>query len=177
MAVISEEEAQENVAAIEALFDDDDEADSQTSLIIGGEGTATEDIEVDDVPAKPIQQLTPAEQKKLADHIVDEIDSHDEGIPMLPLNLGMFVVWSIENVFLPLDEPNSSKPGVILTFASPENPRGTPFVFTRERALRLASQLKKHAQTGPSLQQRAAQSGITVPSDSPSEGELIVPGR
>lgn len=137
-------------------------------------------IEIDDPEIRPlpVEQLSPQEQSRLADHIINEIDDHPEGIPQLPLDLNMLYVWSIEPCFLPPTSPGEdAEPGLIITSASPTNPRGTPvFILNRDRALKLASQIKKFANTGPSLQQRAAQSGLAVP-PSPAEGKLIVPGR
>ena len=153
---------------------EDANPEAPTKLIIVGEDG------VDEVLApKPIQEMSVSEQKELADNIVAEIDDHDEGLPFLPLNLGKFTVWSFENCFLPVDDPDDkpdSNPGIIITFASPDDPRGTPYILNRDRGLKFASQLKKRLLTGPvvSLQQRAAQSGLAVP---PAAGELIVPGR
>lgn len=130
----------------------------------------------DEIPQKPMNELTPAEQVKLAAHVIAEIDDHPEGIPFLPLDLTALYVWSIETVFMPPVVPGGEpEPGVIVTFASPQNPRGTPVIFPRDRALKLASQIKKAAQTGPSLEQRAAQTGIAVPPS--AGGKLILPGQ
>lgn len=142
----------------------DDEAQVTHQLIIASDDSAVEEVDLGEAPAKPINELTGAEQKALADKIVAEIDDHDDGIPFLPLNLAKFNVWSFENCMLPPDVVGEDpQPGVIITFASADDPRGTPYILTRDRALKFASQLKKRANTGPSLQQRAAEAGIAVP--------------
>ena len=121
-----------------------------------------------------LQNLDAAAQLEMANKIIEEVDNHDEGLPNLPLNLNNFFVWSIEDAFLPEEIPGTANPGVIITFANPSDPRGTPVIFSRDRALKLASQIKKHAQTGPSMAQRAAQSGLAVP-QSPAGSGLILP--
>ena len=165
---------------IEEVAGEDEESSEvlESGLIIAG----SEDVQViADIPEgiSP-ENMTPTQQRELADSIVSNIDDHPEGLPGLPLNLGKFTVWSIECAFLPVDDPDAkpdSNPGLILTFAGPDDPRGTPFIFNRDRALKLASQLKKFANQGPSIQQRAAQSGLAVPVDAPSSGGLILPGQ
>jgi hypothetical protein len=52
---------------------------------------------------------------------------------------------------------------MILTFANAGFPNGIPVLLQRDRALKLASQIRKHAQGG----------GILV---DPLAGKLIVPG-
>ena len=157
---------------------EEDGTSVQGGLIIAGEGQTVDDVVVP--TGKPINEMNASEQKALADKIVDEIDANDEGIPFLPLNLGKFTVWSFEHVYLPPEEPGAkpdSNPGIIITLASPDDPRGTPYILSRDRAIKFASQLKKRAQTGPSIQQRAAVSGIAVPTDAPQFGGLILPGH
>lgn len=162
-----------------------DEAQDQLDVLLAGNvadaqrvDEQNDVIEINDpeISDAPVEQLTPAEQARLADHIIDEIDDHPEGIPMLPLNLTNLYVWSIESCFMPPVGNEEPEPGVIVTIASPDNPRGTPFVLTRDRALKFASQVKKFAHTGPSIQVRAAQSGLAVPQDA-GEKKLILPGQ
>lgn len=160
------------------VVDSADEAEDLVSsglIIAGSSGSSSSgDDDLESVPNKPVGELTETEQKKLADHIMNEIDSNDSALPMLPLNTSMFVVWSFENTFMPPDIPGGDPvPAVIITFASPENPRGTPFVLSRDRMLKFCSQGKKRAQTGPSIVQRAAQAGLAVPPS--ADGELILP--
>ena len=155
---------------------DVDETNDERSLIIAGE----QDVEVlAPVNMPPQHLLSDNEQKELADRIINEVDDHDEGLPFLPLNLEKLCIWSIEDVFLPAEpgEKLDSNPGIIITFASPDDPRGTPYLLKRDRALKFASQIKRHANTGPSIQRRAAASGLSVPEDAPSSGGLILPGH
>ena len=164
----------------------DEDFVTESGLIIPGEdsSSSSEDsvseviVDVDNdevlVPNKPVQEMNVDEQKALADRIISEIDDHAEGLPNIPLNFAKLSMWSLESFLQPPDVPGGEpQPAVILTLASAEDPRGTPHIFTRDRALKLASQLKKFAQTGPSLAQRAAQSGIAVPPS--ADGKLIVP--
>lgn len=137
----------------------------------------------DDTPPNvPPHELSMAAQADLAKRMIEEIDNHEDGIPFLPLNTGQLYVWSIEDTFLPPDLPTAkpdSNPGVIITFASASDPRGTPVVLDRDRALKFASQVRRHAQTGPSIQQRAQQAGIAVPGGSTGlllpDGSTVAP--
>lgn len=170
----------EDIIALSDAEDYDAAADEEvleSGLILAGASSEEEeDISLDGVPNKPLQDLSLLEQKQLADRIVAEIDDHEDGIPMLPLNLTQFAVWSFENCMIPPDiEGDKPQPAIIITFATADNPRGTPFILVRDRALKFASQLKKRANQGPSLQQRAAQAGLSVPPDA-GEKKLIVPG-
>ena len=155
--------------AQELLIATGEEVEEFQDLIIATGEDGTSELQVN----KPIAELTAAEQKQLADHIVKEIDDHPEGLPFLPLNLDKFTVWSFENVFLP--SPEGPQPGIIITFAGPDDPRGTPYILNRERGLKFASQLKKALLTGPTVAQRAAQMGLSVPPS--AGGGIILPGQ
>lgn len=124
----------------------------------------------------PPPQMSPGEMAKFAQMMIDQIDDNPAVLPNLPLNTGNLEVWALESCFLPPATPEDQpEPGLIITFASATDPRGTPHVLSRDRALKFASQIRKQANTGPSIQQRAAQAGLDVPPDAPSSGGLILP--
>ena len=125
-----------------------------------------------DENAHPFGDMNEAQAAAMAKKIVENIDNHPEGLPPLPLNVNDLHVWAIECTMV-----GTGEPALIITFASSAFPRGIPFVLTRDRALKFASQVKRFANTGPSLQQRAAQSGLSVPPDASDTPKLIVPGR
>jgi hypothetical protein len=129
-----------------------------------------DEAEVEAFEGKPIEELTQAEQIKLAKVILNTIDDDDTQIPLLPLNLNNTVVWSFENVMMP--GPEEFEPGVIITLASQTDPRGTPYTLERDRGLKFCAQLKKRLMKGPDLVEEAERAGIAVP-----QKRLIVPGR
>lgn len=143
-----------------------------TEVVVPDDGSspvgewAVEQVEGEVVPQGPPPQMTPDEMQKFADMVLRQVDDDPSIIPNFPLNLDTVEVWALESCML------REGPGVIITFASPSDPRGTPHILSRERALKFASQIKKCANTGPNLAQQAAAAGLSVP---PGAGGLILP--
>jgi hypothetical protein len=108
--------------------------------------------------ANPNQDL--AEAQAQAAKFLDQIDNDDTGIPPLPLE-PLLTVWSIT------DANVGDEPAMILTFANSALPMGIPVILVRDRALKLASQIRRHAQGG----------GVPVIATPPNAGKLIIPGR
>ena len=158
---------------VAAEFDDNavdidetgEDVDTPELIIVGPDGEGVpEDFATDEQPQQP---MSPQQMAKMAEMVLKQVDDDPTIIPQLPLDVGALTVWALECTLI------NGEPGIIITFAGPTFPRGIPFVLSRDRGLKFASQVKKLLLTGPSIEQRAAQAGISVPPG--SGGGLILP--
>ena len=99
-----------------------------------------------------------AEAQVTPEQFLEAIDNEDGGLPPLPLE-PLLTVWSIT------DAEVAGELALILTFANAGIPTGFPFLIQRDRALMLASQIRKHCQGG----------GVPQIATPPNAGKLILP--